>query len=177
MFGAGSQASSGMSVQVTVNSRKYDGSIRRSWKCELIERDNNALVFVGVFDRNVSHPDLGEIAAGTISYEYYWLDRWYNIFCFHEPDGTFRNYYCNINMPPTFADGVLDYVDLDVDVVVLPDGRYEILDEDEYLQNALRFEYPDSVKTNAAAALAEVLELIKTKDLPAPREKVQLNLS
>ncbi|MEQ1606706.1 MAG: DUF402 domain-containing protein [Pyrinomonadaceae bacterium] len=161
--------------QVTINSRKFDGSIRRSWNCGLIGTKANSLVFVGVFDLDVFHPDLGEIKRGTISYEYYWLDRWYNIFCFHEPDGTFRNYYCNVNMPPVFTGGVLDYVDLDIDVVIWPDLSFKILDEAEFEQHAIKFGYPDDVRKNTASALAEVLDLIRSQGLPKPHEIVQQN--
>jgi len=153
--------------QVTINSHKYDGSIRRSWTCRLLEQDDESLVFVGKFDLDVSHPDLGEIERGTISYEYYWLGRWYNIFCFYEPDGTFRNYYCNINMPPVFEDGVLDYVDLDIDVVVWPDGTFRVLDEDEFDANAVKFNYSETVRQSAADALTNILEMISERKLPA----------
>ncbi len=159
--------------EITINSRKFDGSLRRSWKCELIEHVDTGLVMVGVFDFDVSHPDLGEIKRGTISYEYYWLDRWYNIFCFHEPDGNFRNHYCNINTPPTFNDGVLDYIDLDIDVVSWPNGAFEILDEAEYAVNAVKFCYPDLVLKNTRKALNEVLELVKKQKLPVPGEFTQ----
>ena len=65
-------------------------------------------MFLGVFDLEVEHPDLGIIRRGTVSYEYYWLDQWYNVFRFENPDGPLRNYYCNVNMPPVFANNVLD---------------------------------------------------------------------
>lgn len=151
---------------ITVNSRKYDLSIRRSWKCRLIERADPLLVFVGEFDRDVEHPDLGSIAAGTISYEYYWLDGWYNVFRFHEPDGSFRNFYCNINMPPTFESGTLDYVDLDIDVLVWPDWTSIILDRDEFEANSAKFNYPESVLFQANTALSELLDLIEERRFP-----------
>ena len=162
--------------QVTINSRKFDGTIRRSWNCELIEADADSLVFVGVFDIDVSHPDLGEISRGTISYEYYWLDRWYNIFCFHEPDGSFRNYYCNINMPPTFVGGVLNYIDLDIDVVVWPDMRYQILDRDEFEQNAAKFNYSEKIREMVEATLAELIAVIKRGDLPTNERPYATNI-
>ena len=136
-------------------------------------QDGPALTFVGVFDDDVAHPDLGDIRSGTISYEYYWLDRWYSIFCFYEPDGSFRNYYCNINMPPAFENGVLDYVDLDIDVLVWPDLTYQILDEAEYKGNAQKFSYPESVTSAVAEALAELLALIENRKLPIPEQFLQ----
>lgn len=152
--------------QVTVISRKYDLSIRRTWKCRLIERRDPLLVFVGEFDQTVEHADLGLIEAGTVSYEYYWLDRWYNVFRFHTPDGEFRNFYCNINMPPKFENGVLDYVDLDIDLIVWPDGRVVTLDEAEFESNAELFKYPETVLANARAAFDELHQLIEASEFP-----------
>ncbi len=151
---------------VTINSRKFDRSIRRSWTAQLIAQEPDLLIFEGVFDRDVDHPDLGFIKCGTLSWEYYWLDRWYNIFRFHEPEGTLRNYYCNVNMPPVFSGNTLDYVDLDIDVVVWPDGRYEVLDEAEFERNALQFAYPNAVRRKASAAVGELIALIDSDDLP-----------
>lgn len=151
---------------VTINSRKYDQRIRRSWTARLVAQEMNLLIFEGVFDRDVDHPDLGFIKCGTISREYYWLDRWYNIFRFHEPDGTLRNYYCNVNMPPVFLGNDLDYIDLDIDIVVWPDGRYEVLDEAEFERNELQFAYPDAVRRKAADAVGELIALIESDELP-----------
>ncbi len=151
---------------VTVNSRRYDLSIKRSWKCRLIERSDPFLLFVGEFECDVEHPDLGLIKRGTISYEYYWLDRWYNVFRFHEPNGDFRNYYCNINRPPQFGNGVLDYVDLDIDIVVWPDWRYVILDTNEYEQNSEFFNYDSVTRSSVANATRCLIEIIEAHDLP-----------
>jgi len=150
---------------VTVNSRKFDGSIRRSWTCRLVEQKAPLLVFEGVFDFDVSH-DLGFIRRGTLSYEYYWLDRWYNVFRFHEPEGHLRNYYCNINMPPVFENGVLDYVDLDLDVLVRPDFSYKILDREDFEKNAKSFDYSDEIRINVNAAMSDVIRLIEKRQFP-----------
>ena len=134
-----------------------------------MEQSRTLLVFAGIFDTAVTHADLGIIARGTISYEYYWIDRWYNIFRFHGPDGAFRNYYCNVSMPPVFENGVLDYVDLDIDVLVWPDSSHQILDEAEYEENALKFEYPETIRLNVRRALAEIISLIENRSLPTSR--------
>lgn len=159
--------------QITINSRKYDQRIRRSWICRLVRQDDSLLVFEGEFDQDVEHPDLGFIERGTISYEYYWLDRWYSIFRFHRPDGGFRNYYCNINMPPVFENGVLDYVDLEMDVLVWPDSTYQILDRDEYEQNAAKFGYPDALRNEVSQALAQLIAMAEEKTFPPPVDFVQ----
>lgn len=152
--------------QVTVVSRKYDLSVRRSWKCGLVSQKNDLMVLVGVFAETVEHPHLGQIANGTVSYEYYWPDRWYNVFSFTDPDGKFRNYYCNINMPPKFDGATLDYVDLDIDLIVWPDGRVVTLDEDDFVQNAEKYRYPENVIRKAFRSVDELKRMIACREFP-----------
>lgn len=151
---------------VTINSRKYDGRIRRSWKGGLVHDSSDFIILVGSFNEEVEHNDLGRISAGTVSFEHFWFDRWYNVFRFHEPDGTLKAHYANIAMPPTFKDGVLDYVDLDIDVVVWPDRRVEVLDRDDFEENGLKYAYPDDLVQNAEAALNELLAMIERREFP-----------
>ncbi len=151
---------------VIVNSRRYDGCIGKSWTCELIEQRGSLLVCVGTFDREISHEHLGLLRRGTISHEYYWLDRWYNVFRFHEPDGAFRNYYCNINIPPTFENGVLDYVDLDIDILITNDGTYSILDSDEFEESAARYGFSDELRMEISRAVNELTAMIEHHEFP-----------
>lgn len=153
---------------VTVNSRNFDGSLRRTWNCRLLEHTAEHLLFIGEFEFEVRHSDLGHIRKGTISYEYYPLSQWFSIFRFHEPNGTLRNWYCNINMPPTFDNGVLNYVDLDIDVLIWPDGSHKILDEIEFDLNAERYSYPAEVRRKAVDALTDLEQMISKGELPFP---------
>jgi uncharacterized protein len=161
-----SDSTAGPGRQITVNSRKYDGRIRRSWTGGLVTETKEHIVLVGGFDRDVEHSDLGRIRQGTTSFEYFWLHRWYNIFRFHEPDGALRGYYCNITMPPTFQGDIVDYVDLDIDVLVWPDKQFEIVDLDDFERNTERFAYSDDVCVAARSAVEELTALIARNGLP-----------
>ncbi len=151
---------------IRVDACKYDGSVHRSWSCRLLEETADLYTLHGVFEREIKHPLLGTIESGTVSVEYYWKKRWYNVFKFYEPDQTFRNYYCNVNTPPEFSGGVLKYVDLDIDVLVKPDLSYQILDADEFAENAVKHQYPIDLIERANRALDQILDLIKTKRFP-----------
>jgi protein associated with RNAse G/E len=119
-----------------------------------------------VFEEEVEHDLLGTISSGTISTEYYWLDRWYNVFRFSGADGKLRNYYCNVNQPPRFDGRVLSYIDLDIDVLVAPDLTYKILDVEDFEANARRYAYPEDVQANARQAVAELTGLIESRAFP-----------
>jgi uncharacterized protein len=153
--------------RIKVNSRKYDHSIRKSWTCELLEESDSLLVLSGIFDVDVSHPGLGEIRRGTISREYYWFDRWYNIFRFDEPDDTaLRNFYCNYAMPPVSAGGVLDYVDLDIDMIVWPDLSFDVLDRDDFEENAVKYRYTNEIRIRAEQTIEELKLTIENREFP-----------
>jgi protein associated with RNAse G/E len=152
--------------QITVRVLKYDGTEYRRWKATLAQRDESLIVLDAAFADEVRHSLLGKISRGTRTIEYYWLDRWYNIFRFLESDGTTKLYYCNVNMLPEISRDILSYIDLDLDILVQPDFSYQVLDLDEFEANAARYGYTDQVKQRAHEALAELISMIETRQFP-----------
>lgn len=57
--------------------------------------------------------------------------RWSSVWWFFEPDGTFRDWYVNLEMPLGRDSTGLNRVDGVLDLVVSPDGKWEWKDEDE----------------------------------------------
>ena len=151
---------------IVVSVQKYDGTEHRRWPARIAKTIGPLLILDAVFDAEVQHDLLGTIASGTISTEYYWLDRWYNVFRFSDPDQKLKNFYCNINVPPSFDGRILSYIDLDIDVLVDPDLKYKVLDEDDFEQNAKLYPYPLAVQAQARAALAELITLIESRSFP-----------
>lgn len=88
------------------------------------------------------------------------------MFRFHEPEGDLRNFYCNINQPPVFRDNVLDYIDLDIDVLVWKDFSHQILDVDEFDHHALKYKYPKHLREKVATVLEKLLKKIEKKSFP-----------
>ena len=118
------------------------------------------------FDEDIEHALLGTIESGTLSTEYYWLDRWYNVFRFRTPERALKSFYCNVNMPPTFDGEVLSYVDLDIDILVKPDLSYQVLDLDDFETNARRYDYPDEVRKNVRLAVDDLIHIIENRAFP-----------
>jgi protein associated with RNAse G/E len=151
---------------ILVRALKYDGSEHRSWPARILRQEGSLVVLDAKFPEEIVHDLLGTIAPGTHSLEYYWLDRWYNIFRFAQPDGKLRNFYCNVNVPATFAGETLSYVDLDLDILVEPDFSYRILDVEDFERNAAHYGYTEEVQANARQALVELVSMIETRAFP-----------
>jgi protein associated with RNAse G/E len=151
---------------IMVRVLKYDGTEYRHWNATLARREGSLVVLDAEFETDVSHHLLGEIKRGTRTVEYYWLDRWYNVFRFLSEDGETRLYYCNINTLPSLEDGVLTYIDLDIDLLVQPDSSYRVLDLEEFDDNAIHYGYSDQVKAEAHGAVIELISLIESHEFP-----------
>jgi len=159
--------------EITVRVLKHDGREYRRWRAKIAERTDKMIVLDAEFDVDVSHDLLGEIQRGTRTVEYYWLERWYNVFRFLTGDGSTRLYYCNINTPPRVEDGVLSYIDLDIDILVQPDLSYRILDLEEFAANTERYGYSEEEQQRAQAAVDELISMIQTRQFPfAKADKV-----
>ena len=153
--------------QITVRVLKYDGTEYRRWNARLSQHNGSLLVLDAEFESDVQHDLLGAIQSGTRTIEYYWLDRWYNIFRFMNGDNNGTGlYYCNLNMPPSLKDNMLTYIDLDIDILVQPDFSYRVLDLDEFEENARRYGYSEEVKSKARAAVDELVSMIVRHQFP-----------
>lgn len=151
---------------ITVRVLKYDGAEYRRWNARLERHENSLIVLHASFDQEVQHDLLGNISCGTRTIEYYWLDHWYNVFRFLEEDSTTKLFYCNVNVPPTISGGVLSYIDLDIDILVQPDFSYQVLDLEEFADNAARYGYSEQIKRQAHSAVDELVSLIEARQFP-----------
>jgi uncharacterized protein len=69
---------------------------------------------------------------GDLFYEAYFRDKWYNINeIYDRDDGRLKCWYCNITRPPQISRWHIWYIDLALDLLVYPDRRQLVLDEDE----------------------------------------------
>ncbi len=78
------------------------------------------------------------LPAGTVTLAYYWIDRPYNVYHWLTPEGETLGYYFNLSGPVRITDGRVDWEDLAVDVLVTPDRRVRVLDEDQIPPDAAR---------------------------------------
>ncbi len=88
--------------------------------------------------------------------ELYLLGKYFNIYQIYDrDDGHLKGWYCNVTKPVQVTDGQLSYDDLALDLLVFPDGRQLVLDEDEFAELAL----PPELAVKARDGLRELQSL------------------
>ena len=106
-----------------------------TWRYEgwVLSRRKNSLLIEAYFNRSDFPFHEITLKSHDRFLERYYQDRWYNIFAIYDrDDGRLKAYYCNITQPAVFSADKVSYVDLALDLLVYPDGRYIVLDEDEF---------------------------------------------
>lgn len=144
----------------------YDGSKQYRWSGLVLEQDRELLLFGAEFQYDSR--DLGYVVfeKGDIFYEFYYFDRWYNVFQIYSAGGELKGWYCNITSPAHIADGELTFIDLALDLFVYPDGRFLVLDQGEFDDLAATTYRPEDVE-EAKRALGELVQLAGKGRLPS----------
>ncbi|MGK2966209.1 MAG: DUF402 domain-containing protein [Tepidiformaceae bacterium] len=137
---------------------KYDGTAHWIQPFRVVSDDGNLLV-AQYRARTPIFTSRGEFRSPYDSRVYFWRDRWYNVFRLSRPGCELALWYCNVTTPPTFDGRQLEYVDLDLDVAVKPDGCVSLLDQDEFELHQRRYCYPSEVIASAEAAAGQVSRL------------------
>lgn len=140
-------------MNIKVQKKNPADEVTYEYEGVMLTRDEKSIVIEALFDR-ADMPFMDVVfKTGDRFVEYYYTDRWYNIFAIHDrEDGNIKGWYCNIGKPATIEDGVISYVDLALDLWVSADGKQTVLDEDEFEKLNLN----DELRVGALRGLNEL---------------------
>jgi len=147
-----------------VTTRKLDHTGRQvtAYPGQVLRRDDCAIVLGTAWNR--ASLDLGFVLLepGDCLTEYFYADRWYNIFEIRASDGRLKGWYCNITRPARIGAREVVAEDLALDLWIAPDGEWCVLDEDEFAALPLT----PTERETAREALAELQAMVARKVAP-----------
>ena len=155
--------------EITVIKLNTQGHETWRYTGRLLERRAGVVVLEALFNR----PDISFhgilLGQGDRFIESYYTDRWYNIFEIHDRhDDHLKGWYCNVTLPASIEEStapegacMVSYVDLALDLLVYPDGRQLVLDEDEFADLPV----DAATRARARAALVELQRIAAQGEL------------
>lgn len=155
---------------IKIVSFKHDGSFHRSWdKTCLLSENDDFLIFVN------SHAEIKESdgrnwMAKDPAVSIFYKKKFFNIICMIRATGIY--YYCNVASPYVFDEGVLKYIDYDLDISFSAKKPVKILDENEYQDNRKKLKYSDKLDVICRNALSQLYELVTNQQFPFIDEKI-----
>jgi len=115
----------------TVTKLNWRGEEVYSWRGEIHAREPGHVTLRAVWNGPGTARVTDEVTfeRGDVFYEHYYDGAPYGLWQVLTPDEeTLKCWYCNISTPAVFGDGAITFRDLLLDVLLLPDGRRDILD-------------------------------------------------
>lgn len=128
---------------------RYD-SVVVEYNCKLLKVQNQNVVLFHIIQESftmIADQIKLTIPKGSYSVAYYWKDRPYNLYIWRDNKGKYLGSYFNIVKNTYMTDKLVSFEDLIIDIMVLPNGEYFILDEDELPETLDRFENGSVLQT------------------------------
>ncbi len=145
---------------ITVTKKDTQGKPKIQYKGEVLERSAYGVVIQASWVQPTKKLGYTTFEPGDQFIEYYYTDRWFNIFDISSADGIHKGWYCNVTEPAIISDAHIEQVDLLLDVWVSSKGTTLILDEDEF---SIDTTLSDEQRTRAQQGLQMLLQLIAAR--------------
>jgi protein associated with RNAse G/E len=145
--------------QIQVCACKTDGSVYRSWHTTIETMDADSVVTVSPAGSMMQDKKRGNVLIQHALRSYYWNDKFYNLVEAFDTQGNLIEIYINIASPPEFEDGVMSFKDHELDVSKYPPKAAKLIDEDEFAEAAVKYQYSQDFQKKMYAAANEALEL------------------
>ena len=149
---------------VYIQSFKHDGSLHRTWATGFVIEANEKRIVAVTDHALVSEADGRRWVTKEPAVCFFYPDRWYNVICMIRKGGV--HYYCNIASPSLVDEEAIKNIDYDLDVKIFPNGKFIILDEDEYQQHSRQMQYSQKLDVVIRQGLQNVLNDIALKKSP-----------
>lgn len=133
------------------------------YPAEVLGRRENGIILAAYW--NQSARDLGytSFEPGDYFVEYFYTDRWFNIFAISSATGVRKGWYCNIAAPAYIDEERIEQRDLLLDVWISASGQTLILDEDEFAADT---SLTAQQRSGAQSGLEALLALIRARSEP-----------
>jgi hypothetical protein len=118
--------------------RNIEGEETWRYPARVLHRKPGAVLIEAYFNRPDTPFHGILLGQGDRFLEAYYSDRWYNLFEIHDRlDDSLKGWYCNVILPAEIDEPTISYIDLALDLLVYPDGKQLVLDEDEFAELAI----------------------------------------
>ncbi|MDD8048489.1 MAG: DUF402 domain-containing protein [Thomasclavelia sp.] len=154
--------------KVLIHCYKHNKKIHRCWAMGLVlEETDDHFIVINNRTRVTESDGRGWFTREPAIW-YLPKHAWYNVICMIRKTGVY--YYCNIASPALYDGDAIKYIDYDLDLKVFPDGKYKVLDREEYKTHAREMGYSKELDQILNRQLDLLIEMAKKNEGPFDEE-------
>lgn len=159
--------------KIKLQSFKHDQSLHRIWEKVTVLEESEEYIIVANRRTKVIEANGRFWYTKEPSVSFFFKNHWYNVIGIIKPAGV--SFYCNLSSPILYDDEALKYIDYDLDIKVLPDFSYTVLDRNEYRRHQRQMKYPEKICQILEAELLDLKQKIEKMDVPFRHDLVYLH--
>ena len=155
---------------IKIHCYKHNGMIYKTWDKAIVLDIKKDFIVLGNNKVLVTKKDGRSWHTKEPAIMFFYKNRWFNIIAQLKRNGLF--YYCNIASPYVIDNGVIKYIDYDLDLRVFPDGAFKVLDRNEYNYHRKLMKYPKEINEIIKYELTSLIEMKRNGINPFNKETV-----
>ena len=145
--------------KLTIHCYKHDGKIHRTCDEAVVLEITEDKLVVANNKARITESDGRSYKTKEPAIIIFYRNNWYNVMGQLKAHGLF--YYCNIASPFLIDNGIIKYIDYDLDLRVFPDGGFRVLDRNEYNYHKKVMGYSNEIDCIVKKELSNLIELKK----------------
>ncbi|MBW7474919.1 DUF402 domain-containing protein [Paenibacillus oenotherae] len=155
-----------------IKSFKHNGHLHRTWlenwqvPSGLLQPEHAAESMIVLINRQtpIQEADGKTWISRVPAVSFFIPGEWFNVVALLENAGI--RYYCNIASPLFYQQGVLTYIDYDLDVILPHGGSAQVVDREEYEQHKAVYHYSAVVDLKVMNGLQALTQRIEMRQTP-----------
>jgi hypothetical protein len=149
---------------IQIQSYKHDESLHRIWEKATVVYSDEEIVIVANKRTKVIESNGRFWHTREPSVTWFYKKHWFNIIGIIKKNSI--HFYCNIASPYLCDEEGLKYIDYDLDIKVIEDFTYNILDRNEYNKHKDKMDYPTELKKILENELKVLRRMIENREEP-----------
>jgi len=153
-------------TRVIVRKLKFDGSVKYTWPGDLVDSPPGWAI---VHHDPERHRKVGEETGdGEPAHllHYIGLEGPLSLLFAYSLDGGFLEAKCDAALPGHREGELIEFVDLDLDVVVLPGGQHYVRDQEVFTERCVSMGYSEEAKRAAHLGILHGLRMVRRGAFP-----------
>ncbi len=156
---------------IQIHSYKHDETLHRIWEKATVLEATDDYIIVANKRTKVIEANGRFWHTREPSVSWFYRNHWFNIIGIIKKNEI--HYYCNIASPYLYDEEALKYIDYDLDIKVIHDFSYNVLDRNEYNKHKERMDYPVELKQILEAELTLLKTMIEERKEPFSHDFVK----
>ncbi|MGE3073828.1 MAG: DUF402 domain-containing protein [Dehalococcoidia bacterium] len=153
---------------VVVRKLKFDGSVRYEWDGDMVAELDGWAVVLHNPNRHEKRQAKAPVEDGSGGFGLHYLgfDEPVTVLFWFDERGRFVDAKCDAAYPAVRADDRMDFIDLDLDVIVLPGLQHYVRDQEVFAERSVTMAYSEEAKRIAHLGILHSLRMVRRELFP-----------